>query len=390
MSHGAQGGFAPAAGSPGSPAHGAPSAREAGHSAPGHHPGAGRPAERRAPLRRPPGQPPTAPMPWPARDAQANAQSQAPEGHEAYDVRAAARPVRAPHDRAGRERATVRERQQTPAPGRPARDRQHTPAPGRPIDSRRRLLRQRLVVFITVTIGVALAIAAAQGCENRSSQGLPAPRPAVGGQVPEGAGPALGLSADGVQSQQPAPQAPAARTSGGTGSPGAANPAGFGPATGAVPAVDWPNRSYSDPGGGPAIQLRDGRSAGPDVSPAVQPTAPQSPGAAPVTLASVLPARYRGAAATVVVLRRTEGSVPVDLVELFGFTTDTPVLLASRSSAADPQAAAAWRLEDGALVREERVAQTGASSSTRYTLRPDGTLDESWPGAGISGGTGVS
>ncbi len=112
-------------------------------------------------------------------------------------------------------------------------------------------------------------------------------------------------------------------------------------------------------------------------------------GAAPVTLASVLPARYRGAPATMVVLRRTEGSVPVDLVELFGFSADTPVLLASRSSAADPQAAAAWRLEEGALVREERVAQTGAASTTRYAVRPDGGLDESWPGAGITGGTGT-
>ncbi|MGW4892358.1 hypothetical protein ACWEQL_08835, partial [Kitasatospora sp. NPDC004240] len=97
-------------------------------------------------------------------------------------------------------------------------------------------------------------------------------------------------------------------------------------------------------------------------------------------------ARYRGAPAALVVLRRAEGSVPVDLVQLFTFAGDQPVPVAARSSAADPQATAAWRVENGALVREERVAQTGAVTSTRYTVRADGSLDESWPGAGTSGG----
>ncbi len=98
-------------------------------------------------------------------------------------------------------------------------------------------------------------------------------------------------------------------------------------------------------------------------------------------LSAVLPARYKGGPAALVVLRRSEGSVPVDLVQLFSFTGDTPAALTSRSSAADPQAVATWRLENGALVREERVAQTGAVTSTRYALRADGTLDESWPGS---------
>ncbi len=98
-------------------------------------------------------------------------------------------------------------------------------------------------------------------------------------------------------------------------------------------------------------------------------------------LSAVLPARYKAGPAALVVLRRSEGSVPVDLVQLFSFTGDTPVALTSRSSAADPQAAATWRLDNGALVREERVAQTGAVTSTRYALRADGTLDESWPGS---------
>lgn len=35
------------------------------------------------------------------------------------------------------------------------------------------------------------------------------------------------------------------------------------------------------------------------------------------------------------------------------------------------------------------MTQTGATATTRYTVRADGSLDESWPGAGISGGTGV-
>lgn len=88
-------------------------------------------------------------------------------------------------------------------------------------------------------------------------------------------------------------------------------------------------------------------------------------------------------------LRRTEGSVPVDLVELFTFNGDTPTLATARTSTADPSSTATWRLEEGALVREERVPQTGATATTRYAVRGDGSLEESWPGAGISGGTGL-
>ncbi|XIJ56443.1 protein kinase [Kitasatospora hibisci] len=313
-------------------------------------------------------------------------------GHQG--AQATTRPM--PRAEAAQATRPMRERQQTPAPGRGgapgtqpgpreggqrpvrprgrSRDRQHTPAPGgRPGSARQRLLRQRLIVFVTVTVGVALAIAAAQGCENRSSQGLgpvsattvtttSADRPGTDGSaVPPRAD---GQSADGAPPsavpQSPAPPAAAARAGG---------PAGEGalaPAQGANPAVDWPNRSYPDPAGGPPIALRDGRSAG---------AGPQ------VALSTVLPARYKGAPAGLVVLRRTEGSVPTDLVQLFGFNGDTPVPLASRSSAADPQAAAAWRLDNGALVREERSSRTGAIASTRYTVRPDGTIEESWPGA---------
>ncbi|MFJ2777115.1 protein kinase [Kitasatospora sp. NPDC087315] len=270
--------------------------------------------------------------------------------------------------------AAAREREREQRPDRPrgrSGDRQHTPVPGgRPATSRQRLLRQRLVVFVTVTVGVALAIAAAQGCENRSNRGL---GPAGGRTVstapvqPPGAPvtpSAAGLSADGAT-----PFAAAAHG-------GATGEGALGPAQGAGPVVDWPNRGYPDPAGGPGIALRDGRSVGT--------TGPQ------VVLSAVLPARYKGAPATLVVLRRAEGSVPVDLVQLFSFNGDTPVPLASRSSAADPQSTATWRLDNGALVREERVTQTGAVTSTRYTVRGDGTIEESWPGAGASGGTGLS
>jgi hypothetical protein len=138
-----------------------------------------------------------------------------------------------------------------------------------------------------------------------------------------------------------------------------------------VPAVDWGNRSFTDPAGGPQIRLTNGRSTAEG---------------AQIALSSVLPARYRDAAATVVVLRRSEGAVPVDLVELFGFTADAPVLLASRASAADATAVASWRLDGGALVRDERVPQTGTGASTRYLVRADGSFDESWPGAAVATG----
>lgn len=257
-----------------------------------------------------------------------------------------------------RDRHRTPVRPHTPAPGRP-RERQHTPVPGRPsADSRRRLLRQRLVVFVTVTLGVALAIATAQGCENRSNQGRgPADRPSPAASAPS-------LSLDGA--------APAGSSAAAAAAPTAGAAAGFGPAAGPLPAVDWANRAYSDPAGGPEIRLHDGRAGG---------------DGAQIALSTVLPARYREAPAALVVLRRTEGSVPVDLVELFSFNGGAPVLVSSRASAADPQAAAAWRLENGALLREEKVSLTGATSSTRYTARADGGLEEAWPGAGVSGGS---
>ncbi|MFD9691476.1 hypothetical protein ACFWXO_37600, partial [Kitasatospora sp. NPDC059088] len=272
----------------------------------------------------------------------------------------------------------LRDRSQTPPPARPRpRDRQHSPAPGgRPGTARQRLLRQRLVVFVTVTIGVALAIAAAQGCENRSNQGA---RPAVGQSATAGTGGGGGgggeLAVPG-SSVDVAPQASATPLA--TPLPAAARgtaDSALAPAQGPGPVVDWPNRSYPDAAGGPAVTLKDGRSVG---------------GGPQIALSAVLPARYKGQPATVVVLRRVEGSAPVDLVQLYTFAGDSPVATTSRTSTADPQATAAWRLDGSAVVREERVAATGAIISTRYTARADGTLDESWPGAGASGGTGLT
>ncbi|MFE4519251.1 hypothetical protein ACFRMQ_34295, partial [Kitasatospora sp. NPDC056783] len=239
------------------------------------------------------------------------------------------------------------------------RDRQHTPAPGgRPGTARQRLLRQRLVVFVTVTIGVALAIAAAQGCENRGNQSA---RPPAGVAATTGTGGGQqavpGTSVD-VAPQSSTTPLPAAARSGAD--------AGLTPPQAPVPTVDWPNHSYPDGAGGQAIALQNGHSVG---------------GGPQVALSAVLPARYKGLPAAVVVLRRAEGSAPVDLVQLYTFNGDSPVATTSRTSVADPQATATWRLDGSTVVREERAAATGAIASTRYAVRADGTLDESWPGA---------
>ncbi|KJS57744.1 hypothetical protein VM95_37840, partial [Streptomyces rubellomurinus] len=230
------------------------------------------------------------------------------------------RPEPTPVTRPLRERP---DRPQTPPPGRPGgrdrarpRDRQHTPAPGaRPPGARQRLLRQRLVVFVTVTLGVALAIAAAQGCEDRGNQGLRAPAGATASARAAGGG-SGGGSGGGGELAMPGTSVDVAPQSSGTPLPAAAHgTAAAGDGTlaaplGPGPAVDWPNRSYPDGTGGPGITLRDGHSVG---------AGPQ------VALSAVLPARYKGAPASIVVLRRAEGSVPVDLVQLYTFTGDSPV-----------------------------------------------------------------
>ncbi|MFD8482912.1 hypothetical protein ACFV18_26555, partial [Kitasatospora sp. NPDC059673] len=335
---------------------GAPARRPAGQQG-AAAPGAGRrPAD---PPRAAAGAPPVRPSPVPPPNADGAAVA---GGRPVAAAPATARPEVRPDARTERVRRPVRDgdtvrerrpaapagRERTPVPGR-----DRTPPPGRPMGTtrptaRQRLMRQRLVVFVTVTLGVALAIAVAQGCESRATHSL---------------GPA------------PTATAPVKPTSGATLSVDSLNTvghggSGLGPALGSPPSVDWLNRSYPDPSVGPAIQLREGHS---------------TDAGAPVTLTAVLPARYRDAPATLVVLRRVEGSVPVDLVQLYGFTGDAPVLIGGRASTANPEAGAVWRVENGALIREERVDRTGAVSSTRYTVRQDGSLEESWPGAGVSG-----
>jgi hypothetical protein len=49
---------------------------------------------------------------------------------------------------------------------------QRTPTGRQPQGADRRLLRQRLIVFVTVTLLVALGIAAAQGCQGHAGRGL--------------------------------------------------------------------------------------------------------------------------------------------------------------------------------------------------------------------------
>ena len=238
---------------------------------------------------------------------------------------------------------------------------QRTPPPGARPTGRpggrpsRRLLRQRLIVFITVTIAVALAIAAAQGCEDRDARGL--------GRTP------------GAVSPTPAPSVPS------TAGVAAAAAAGEGligvPAAAGEMSPDWADRGYTDPGDGSTVLLKDGRSSG--------------DAASPVSLTAVLPARYRGAAAAVVVLTRRDGSVPEDLVELFGLSPTPgaePVLLASHSSTGDPQATGSWQIADGAVLREEHTAASGSrpASTTRYVPLPNGTMSETWPGTGTVAG----
>ncbi|MEU6173438.1 protein kinase [Streptantibioticus parmotrematis] len=115
-----------------------------------------------------------------------------PTGHRAEEY-ARQRTERRPAE-AGREASSLRtpprgHSARTPAgraPGRPPAQRgapTRTPAPRTPAGRRpgrpdRRLLRQRLIVFVTVTLLVALGIAAAQGCQG-PSHGLGVPHAPV-------------------------------------------------------------------------------------------------------------------------------------------------------------------------------------------------------------------
>ncbi|WP_231607992.1 protein kinase domain-containing protein [Streptacidiphilus albus] len=237
-----------------------------------------------------------------------------------------------------------------------------TPPPGRPVPSpSRRLLRQRIVVFITVTIAVAVAIAVAQGCESRTTKGLGPAVPTSRSSVPavvaaQGAAPSAGVQNAAQLTAVTAVQSTAA------GQPLPTTPA-------AAAAADWANRRYPDPSDGSMILLRNGHS---------------TDGGSPVSLTAVLPARYRGAPAAVVILTRLGGSAPEDLVELFGLGGAEPVLLASHASTGTPQGVGSWQIVDGSILRQEHTPASGASpvSTTRYTPDADGTMTETWPGSG--------
>ncbi|MEY9873387.1 hypothetical protein ABH931_002869 [Streptacidiphilus sp. MAP12-33] len=241
----------------------------------------------------------------------------------------------------------------TPHPARrPSGGGPRTPAPGRPGGpaARRRLLRQRLIVFITVTIGVALAIATAQGCENRTAKGSGPARPAP----------------QGVNASQAAPAAAQDASS------GLAAVATGDAAAQAVAAVDWGSRSYQDPADGSRIDLSNGHGTGPG---------------APVTLTAVLPARYQGDTAAVVVLTRRDRAVPEDMIELYRLRSGAePVLLAAHATTGDPNGTSTWLIQNGAVLREERTPQSAGRtvSTTRYTIAAKGTMTETWPGTGAA------
>ena len=297
---------------------------------------------------RPPTRPaPRRPMPPTMREPQPRQEAQQ---HTRRDVRPEQR-----HDSRPTAASPAPAARRTPPPT--GSQQRPTARPGG--SSSRRLLRQRLIVFITVTVGVALAIAAAQGCENRDSRGLGTPPKATTAATR----PAAAVPAAAPSTAVDALQAVPATADGGT------------------DGVDWADRSYPDPSDGSTVVLKDGRASAAD-------------GSAPVALTSVLPARYRDSPAAVVVLTRSDGGAPEDLIELYqlpggtGGSTAEPVLLASHASTGDPQATGTWRIADGAVLREEHTAASGTrpASTTRYAPLGNGTMSETWPGTGTVAG----
>lgn len=112
------------------------------------------------------------------------AERQAGERHVAAEVRESRggpRPSAARGGRAGQTRSEARpgERPAARRPSaRPANSRGSRPGTTRRPGPNRRLLRQRLIVFVTVTLLVALGIAAAQGCQGPSNGlGVPGRHP---------------------------------------------------------------------------------------------------------------------------------------------------------------------------------------------------------------------
>uniref|UniRef100_UPI0005A96944 hypothetical protein n=1 Tax=Streptacidiphilus melanogenes TaxID=411235 RepID=UPI0005A96944 len=149
------------------------------------------------------------------------------------------------------------------------------------------------------------------------------------------------------------------------------------PAARAVAAVDWGSRSYQDPADGSRIDLSNGHGTAPG---------------APVTLTTVLAARYQGEAAAVVVLTRRDRAVPEDMIELYRVRSGAePVLLAAHATTGDPNGTSVWQIQNGAVLRQERTPQSGGRtvSTTRYTVAAKGTMTETWPGTGAASSPAV-
>ncbi|MEU5645775.1 serine/threonine-protein kinase [Streptomyces milbemycinicus] len=184
------GGQHPGAQHPGGPHSG-------GHSSGGHHPGPRQPSERpsgrradeytrQRTERRPGGTPPpapraqapraSAPRPGPGTGGRSAGSAGAPGSTGSTSRNSSARPTPARSSGRNGARPPVRTLR-TPRNGR------------RPVGPDRRLMRQRLIVFVVVTLLVALGIAAAQGCQG-PPLGLGAPTPATTAPS-EGAAPPL-------------------------------------------------------------------------------------------------------------------------------------------------------------------------------------------------------
>ncbi|GGO82572.1 hypothetical protein GCM10012280_09490 [Wenjunlia tyrosinilytica] len=253
-------------------------------------------------------------------------------------------------------------------PGRPPAPTQRIPGSPRPPgrDRDRRLLRQRLVVFVTVTLLVAAGIATAQGCQGPDgNDGLG--RPDDGTARPSSSAPATTGTAAEREPPARVPKGNVAPPAPGRGTAGTAAAALSltGPPT-QTPHVDWANRRYTDPAGGGALPLRNGelRSASGDQ----------------VKLTRLLPAGYDGRPAQVVVLTRVAGPVREHLVEMFAFHRQRPVLVASHVVPAAPGAAYKWRIARGRVVREERSGKAsprvGGAPATSFAPLADGTFAE--------------
>ncbi|MFD8386924.1 protein kinase [Streptomyces sp. NPDC059679] len=182
---------------PGGPHSGGP--HSGGHSSGGHHPGPRQPSERpsgrradeytrQRTERRPGGTPPPAPRGQAPR-ASAPRQGPGTGGRSAGSAGSAGTP--------GSTGSTGRNSGARPTPARPSGRNGarppvrtlRTPRNGRrPVGPDRRLMRQRLIVFVVVTLLVALGIAAAQGCQG-PPLGLGAPTPAPTAPSSRGAAP---------------------------------------------------------------------------------------------------------------------------------------------------------------------------------------------------------